>query len=298
MRAIIGLNSAVAMAPDELHWWTRIYPWHRRATSGRAWRDFLERFVDWPPTQGLGLDRAALLDRLGGIPDGDHAGVFGATMRMFATRSGKGRWGEKTPQLELYADEVREAFPAASFVYMVRDPRDVAISMYHYRPGRPRRRPARDVAWVSLNWRESVQRAALEAARDPDRYLIVRYENLVERPRRTVEGLCQILGLEFEDRMLEPDEFPGFVRSRTAGPFGSQEGINRTALGRHHGRLAPRKRWISEWLLDAHMRRFGYDPEPGRLGVLEAALLPIELAGAAGDATLRRLDRIARGVPR
>jgi hypothetical protein len=69
-------------------------------------------------------------------------------------------------------------------------------------------------------------------------------------------------------------------------------------VGAHRDWLAPRKRWICERLLEADMRRLGYQPEVGRLGIVEAALLPMELAGAAGDASISRLDRIARGAPR
>jgi hypothetical protein len=298
MRAIIGLNSAVAMAPAELHWWTRLLSSHRRTTGDRAWPAFLERFVDWPPTQRLGLDRTELLERLRRVPAGDHSGVFGATMRAFAAHLGKPRWGEKTPQLELYSGEIREAFPGASFVYMVRDPRDVVASTFRFRARPPRRRVARDVTWVALNWRESIRLALREGANDPDRFLVVSYERLVDRPRETIEGICQKLGLEFEPAMLDPERFRGFAAFQATSLSGPHQGIDRVALGTHRSRLAPRKRWICERLLQREMRQLGYEPEQGRLGIVEAALLPVELAGAAGDASLRRLDRIARGAPR
>jgi hypothetical protein len=298
MRAILGLNSAVAMAPEELHWWTRLLSSQRRTTGDRAWPAFLDRFVDWPPTQRLGLDRAQLLELLSRVPPGDHSGVFGTTMQEFAARLGKPRWAEKTPQLELYSGDIRAAFPGASFVYMVRDPRDVVASTFQLRARPPRRRAARDVAWVALNWRESVRWALREAAKDPDGFLVVSYEGLVERPKETIEGICQKVGLRFESAMLDPERFEGFAASQATSSSGPHEGIDRVALGAHRRRLAPRKRWICEWLLQREMRQLGYEPEQGRLGLVEAALLPLELAGAAGDASLRRLDRTARGAPR
>jgi hypothetical protein len=228
-----------------------------------------------------------------------------ATMRRcsrrrcaFAARLGKPRWGEKTPQVELLIREIRAAFPEASFVYMVRDPRDVAVSMFHYRPRQPRRRIARDLTWVALNWRESVRLALRESAADPARFHVVRYEGLVTRPSEVIDDLCRRLGLDFEPEMLEPERFPGFEVSLDTSPFGPHEGIDQAAVGRYRGLLPPRRIRIVEWLLGTEMRRLGYEPESPGLGFREAVLLPFELAGAAADATLRSVDRAVRGVPR
>jgi hypothetical protein len=298
MRAMIGLNSAVAMAPEELHWWTRFVPSLRQARGDRTWQGFLDRFVDWPLTRRLGLDPDELRARLGSVPPGDRAAVFASTMRAFAARLGKPRWGEKTPQLELFVREIWVAFPRASFVYMVRDPRDVVASMYHYRPRRPRRRIARDLMWVVLNWRESVRLASRESAAHPALFHVVRYEDLVSRPTDVMEDLCRRLGLDVEPGMLEPERFPSFSLSLSTSPFGSHEGIDQAAVGRHRGLLPPRRIRIVEWLLAAEMSRLGYEPERPALGVAETALLLFELAGAAADGAVRSLDRLVRGVPR
>ncbi|HEV8516598.1 MAG TPA: sulfotransferase [Candidatus Limnocylindrales bacterium] len=297
MRAILGMNSAVAMPPEELHWWTRLLPRYRQATGGRDWQLFLDRFADWPQTRLLGLDRDELRARLESLQPGDHGQVFGTTMRAFAERLGKPRWGDKAPQLELFVSQIGEAFPGAAFVYMVRDPRDVAISMYHYRPRFPRRRIARDVTWVTLNWRESVRVARGVAARDPGRFFLVRYETLVDRPRETIAELCGQLGLEFELPMLEPHRFAGFG-ARGNSSFGEHDGIDRAGLARHLGRLPARQVRLCEWLLGDELAAMGYAPERPPLGAREAALLPLEVAGAAADASVRALDRLVRGVPR
>jgi hypothetical protein len=297
MRAILGLHSAVAMAPSELHWWTRLYPAHRRAVSGPAWTRFIDLFVDWGPTRDLGVPRELLLSHLRSLPPGAFARVFGATMGAFAARLHRPRWAEKTPQLELFTAEIRKGFPDAYFVYLVRDPRDVVVSTSAFRSAFARRRLTRDVGWVALNWRESV-RCAIRQADSDDRFLVVRYEELVSRPGETVAALCGRLGLDFEPAMLDPDRFTGFAESKARSGFDPPAQIDGTAIGRFRGRLSPRKQWICERLLGRDMERLGYAPDLARLGVGESALLPLELAVAAADGAVRRVDRFLRGRPR
>lgn len=299
MRAILGCHSQIAMAPLELHWWTVLHRRHRRARRGPAWESFLEEFGTWPGTRSLGFEPAEIRSLVDRLPPGDHGAVFGAVMRAYAQRLGKPRWGEKTPQLELCLGEVLDAFPGARFVYMLRDPRDVAVSMYHFRPrSGARRRVVRDVAWVSLNWRGSVRVALRELTAHPERFVVVRYESLVERPAETVDGLCRWLGIASEPAMLEPDRFPGSHRAAGDRSVEGAAGIDARAVGRYRDGLAPRKVRISEWLLRGELEAAGYLPARPPLGKREAALLPIELAGAAADAAVRATDRLVRGLPR
>jgi hypothetical protein len=46
-----------------------------------------------------------------------------------ASAAGKARWVEKTPNHLLYLEEIRRYYPSAFILRIVRDPRDVALSL-------------------------------------------------------------------------------------------------------------------------------------------------------------------------
>lgn len=90
-------------------------------------------------------------------------------------------------------------FPGCRFVWMVRDPRDVASSWVSTPsvPGGVRR--AVDV-WIRD---QTASRQLFHQIRDSGRAILVRYEDLVRDPRNTLRLLAEFLGLRFESTMLE-----------------------------------------------------------------------------------------------
>ena len=117
----------------------------------------------------------------------------------------------------------------AFFVHLVRDPRAVAFSWQRVRrsPGEGRREQTQRVgsatsgrSWLVTNLgAEAIRRAV-----SPDRSLLVRYEDFVSEPRRTMEGVARLIG-------ASPGDLP-FVDDRTV-----RLGANHTAGG-NPGRLS------------------------------------------------------------
>ena len=122
---------------------------------------------------------------------------FRTFYRLYAARFGKRRWGDKTPLYCLAMDAVRGVLPEARFVHIIRDGRDVALSL------RPLWfSPAHDIAAQAAYWGRCV-RTARRAGLERDDYLEVRYEDLVLRTRETLERVCAHVGLSFHPDMLE-----------------------------------------------------------------------------------------------
>jgi hypothetical protein len=113
---------------------------------------------------------------------------------MYAERHGKARWGDKTPPYVLSMPVIAEVLPEAHFVHIIRDGRDVAISVRSLWFGPDSIEDA--AAW----WKERVvigRRAGSTLS-----YTEVRYEDLVEDSRRELERLCRYIDLEFCPGML------------------------------------------------------------------------------------------------
>jgi hypothetical protein len=125
-------------------------------------------------------------------------GVFRAILDAWTETQGKRRWAEKTPQHVLHWREVREALPDVPLVHIVRDGRDVALSLIaaHFGP--------KTVYAAAKRWRRYL--AAIEAIKatiEPGLLHEIRYEDLLQRPEEVLTGLCDFLGEQYSPRMLE-----------------------------------------------------------------------------------------------
>jgi hypothetical protein len=117
-------------------------------------------------------------------------GVFATMLQLHARQQGKFRSGEKTPHHHAYLGEILEMFPQSQVIFLMRDPRDVVLSM-------------REAFGTSLKraiheWNdafESYQRASSSVH-------AVRYEEFVKTPEEHCSALCAVLGESYEPEML------------------------------------------------------------------------------------------------
>lgn len=129
--------------------------------------------------------------------DRTYASLFALFLRHYAERMDKPRWGVQTGLVERYADELFASYPGVQVIHMLRDPRDryeASIAKWPNGKGRAGGAVAR--------WRYSESMASRHEARWPDRYLVVRFEDMVADPESTLRAVCGFLGESFEDQML------------------------------------------------------------------------------------------------
>jgi hypothetical protein len=99
-------------------------------------------------------------------------------------------------------------------IYIVRDPRDLAVSLYHYdlkRGGLPEEYPMDDfvplfvagservISWGP--WGEHIL-SWLSTRGGHDRFLLVRYEDLLENPKRELAKMTTLLGVDGSEENL------------------------------------------------------------------------------------------------
>jgi hypothetical protein len=126
---------------------------------------------------------------------------------IYAARRGKPLAGDKTPGYVRRIEQIHELWPRARFVHIIRDPRDVCLSMLEWRSGE--RTAGQFGTWemdpvisTALYWRYSVAvgREAGESL-GPTLYHEVRYEDLLSSPERALEQICEFLDLPYADAM-------------------------------------------------------------------------------------------------
>ena len=132
-----------------------------------------------------------------------------------AQAHGKELGGEKTPDYVRHLPLLHRLFPWAKSVHIVRDGRDVALSIVEWacRNGR-QKGPAKLALWreepiatCALWWRWQVRRGrGSRSVLPPGAYHEVRYERLVDDPAAVLRSVVGFLGLPFSDRMLSFNE--------------------------------------------------------------------------------------------
>jgi Sulfotransferase family len=120
-----------------------------------------------------------------------------AFYRLYAAKFDKPLWGDKTPRYTLQLNEIRVLLPEVKFIHLIRDGRDAMISLRHqwFSPGQ-------SVSTQAQFWLHQVQTARTHGLGHDD-YLEVHYKKLILEPRAQLLRICQFLGLEYSDTMLE-----------------------------------------------------------------------------------------------
>jgi sulfotransferase family protein len=126
-----------------------------------------------------------------------------------ATARGKPLAGEKSPVYIRHIPLLDRLFPWVKFVHLIRDGRDVALSLKERVP--PNRGPRRFTLWdeeplavCALFWERTITRGRHDGEGfAAGRYLELRYEALVSRPRETLTAALSFLELPFSEESLE-----------------------------------------------------------------------------------------------
>lgn len=140
---------------------------------------------------GLGI-QGHELRQFGSVPD-----IIRYAHEKYAKCQGKSRWGQKTPRFIRYVEKLVEAYPDALFVHVIRDPRAVAASLRKSRAHRS------NALFAAKRWVRDVQ-AGLEAQNAfPDRFIEVRYEDLVCDTMDCLRRVCDFLNVRFSDKMID-----------------------------------------------------------------------------------------------
>ncbi len=106
---------------------------------------------------------------------------------------------EKSVENHEYAIDLKQIFPAARFIHIVRNPYANILSLRKHKGGNgyPALEPIVSAIKSSFYY--------LYRNRDVLReYFIIRYEDLVCNPRKVMSGLCKKLNISFNDGLLNP----------------------------------------------------------------------------------------------
>lgn len=117
--------------------------------------------------------------------------------RIYAARFGKPRWGDKTPKYGLHLNAIERLLPEAHFIHIIRDGRDVALSVKDlwFAPGK-------NVEAIAADWRRRILTARAQSRRCRH-YIEVRYEDVVINSEKILGEICRFIEVQFEPGINE-----------------------------------------------------------------------------------------------
>jgi hypothetical protein len=202
LRVILDRSPGIAI-PEESRFIPLLARRHRGSFERELFLDDLRRI---PELRRWELDPADVAVE----PAASTTDAIAAVFAAYAAKHGKPRWGDKTPMYMRHLRLLERLFPDAQYVHLVRDGRDAAVSFLEMPDGTFTRTWAHpeSPATFACQWRTEVEAACALGARVGERYLEIRYEELVTKPERAVRTVCDFARLPFEASMLE---YPGAV---------------------------------------------------------------------------------------
>ena len=182
VRLLLDSHPDLAIAPESaffLRLVGRCGPLYRDLCTPAAVRGLVEDALSisavaaWFPRD---LGPEAVLARLGGHPT--PAEVTDALYSAWASHRGKARWGDKTPRNLQHIGALLDLFPAARIVIVMRDPRDIAVSLAKASFA------GTSAIGAALRWATDAACARDALATAGDAAWVLPYEGLVREPER------------------------------------------------------------------------------------------------------------------
>lgn len=199
LRALLDAHPQLAIPPESYFVVTLARKSDRYISdAGFAAGMFCDDVAAHPRFEKWDLPEAEMRAAVEAAAPADYASAIRAVYAAYAAHQGKPRYADKTPKYVKDTKRLLALFPEARFVHIVRDGRDVVLSF-------------KDLTWGpdsaiegGLRWRNWVD-LGRAVARDlgSERYMEVKYEDLVADPEAQLRVICEFLSLEYTDEMFK-----------------------------------------------------------------------------------------------
>jgi hypothetical protein len=196
---------------------------------------------------GMEVDIQAFYEQM---PDFSFASICDQVVRQ---RKGK-EWGDKTPHYITELKILTALFPESKYLYIVRDGRDVALSLLQ-KPWGPNNVHGCAHYWAACNQESE----ALSELRKRKQVYQLRYEDLLDTPQTVIAQVFDFLG---EPPLSEAD------MAATCSP------IKAGNYGKWQKRMTAEQIRLFETVCGDTLKRFGYDTShpQGQVPSVEASL--------------------------
>lgn len=183
------------------------------------------------------------------------------------------RWVEKTTSTEIYAARIKNWFPEAKFIHIIRDPRDNYGSLksgWEKRYKKYNDHIERLLQSHLERGRLGMELARWNAERFEDDYLVLKFEELTIDPERQMKRVANFLEIAFQEVLLQPTVWgiPWAGNNFEGRKF---EGVSSVNANRWRERITPHEAKVIEFYFADLMEYFGYDISYSKPEQIDAA---------------------------
>ena len=203
LRVILNRHSRIAI-PEETWFFPDLYNKLNELIKNEDWRESIVNYlkiaskVHFPELKESEIRNGLKDVEKEGVPD-----ILATINRIFADRENKSRWGDKTPGYVLHIPFLKKMYPKAKVIHIIRDGRDVVPSLLRYWSVGPQTNSFIETA---IYWKKQVKAGMISGPRVfGNNYLEIKYENLIEQPKKVIKQVCEFIDEKFELTMLEPN---------------------------------------------------------------------------------------------
>jgi hypothetical protein len=205
LKRLVDAHPQIAITP-ETHWITQFAD--GQSVPCMVTPELVRRLFEYRTFPNLALGREEVAGLVGDRPL-PYAQFVSRLFDLYGRKEGKLLVGDKTPGYARSLPLLHTLWPAAKFVHLIRDGRDVCLSVMDWKRKLPKltsRFPTwaeEPVATAALWWDWHVSLARREGlALGLGLYHEVFYEDLVARPADECVRLCAFLGVAYDPAML------------------------------------------------------------------------------------------------
>jgi Sulfotransferase family len=200
---IVNAHPEIAITP-EMHWITRQF----KSGPGLVASELVSELTGHKRFAQFEIPREEFEALLGAGEALPYPTFLNRVFGLYGKINNKPLVGNKTPAYVRSIPTFHALWPEAKFVHIIRDGRDVCISILNWKKadrivGRYASWEEDPVSTTALWWERKVRKGREDgAALGPGVYQEMHYEDLVDDPERECKRLCEFLGVPYDDAMI------------------------------------------------------------------------------------------------
>ncbi len=255
LRGLLNGHSQISILNIETeflpHWVRHWETW--RVSTGR-YEDFLEFSlkVDSLPYFIYMAERNSLISADTWFKSCDEftvSGVFESLARHDSNAGPGMIWGDKSPGYIRHIPVLKQLFPRAKIIHIIRDVRDYCLSM--------NQAWGKNIKRAAHRWVSDIQKARKDSRQIQEDYLEINFEDLIEETESVLDKVCCFLNIDYQSRMLQlstPTENLGNARGLT--------GILKQNKNKYKTLLSGADQKSVEQISQTLLRELGYECSP------------------------------------
>ncbi len=200
-----------------------------------------------------------LIDNMGLENVHDFPSLVQRLYQYNAESEGKVIWGDKTPYYILHIKLLLEMFPDARFIHVLRDGRDVALSVLD----RKHDFFIYNLYMAAKTWEFYVKTGREQGVKlRNDQYCEVKYEELVSRPGEVMKSLCDFIQIEYTAKVLDFDRPKSLTTNLLKKTPMIQQAISKSNTAKWKRNLTSDKIELFDSSVGALLAELGYPVAP------------------------------------